>query len=271
MLPYRSEERRLGGNELIGRHGLRGVLTEVYERLFRRFGAQGWWPADDDFEMVVGAILTQSTAWANVEKAIANLRAGDLLSADGIASSTEAELSEAVRPSGYFRQKALKLDALVAHLLRHHGGELDSLFHVKLPALREELLGIWGIGPETADSIVLYGARQPVFVVDAYTRRIFSRLGLVDPNSSYDQLQRLFMDHLEPSVPVFQEYHALIVALGKEICRPRPRCQDCPLLEICPTGRQNGRGPGASRREPARETLPDTIRPSDPHAHSPIG
>jgi endonuclease-3 related protein len=173
----------------------------------------------------------------NVEKAIANLKAGGLLSPEAMEAVPVETLAERIRSSGYFHVKARKLKAFCHHLYRRHGGDLASLFHVKLPELRQELLSIWGVGPETADSIVLYGARQPIFVVDAYTRRIFSRLGLASPVVSYDQLQALFMDNLAPSVPVFQEYHALIVALGKDVCRPRPTCGRCPLRDLCPTGR----------------------------------
>ncbi len=210
-------------------------MLGIYRRLLDRFGPQGWWPADGDFEMVVGAILTQSTAWVNVEKAIANLRQGGLLSAEAISHVSEARLAEAITPSGYFRQKSRKLKAFVGYLEEEHGGDLDAMFHVKRPELREALLGVWGIGPETADSIILYGARQPTFVVDAYTRRIFGRLGLAPVDASYDALQRLFMDHLSPSVPFFQEFHALLVAHGKDICRPNPLCSRCPLWDICPS------------------------------------
>ncbi len=208
-------------------------LLPVFQRLLEAFGPQGWWPAEDDFEMVVGAIPTQSTAWVNVEKAIANLRAAGMLDPGALGRADVQAVAEAIRPSGYFNVKARKLKSFCDHLLRDHGGRLESLFHVKLPRLRQELLGIWGVGAETADSIVLYGARQPVFVVDAYTRRVFGRLGLSSPDAGYDELQRLFMDSLPPSVELFQEYHALIVALGKEICRPRPFCDRCPLRDRC--------------------------------------
>jgi endonuclease III related protein len=211
------------------------AVRRIYDTLFGWFGPQGWWPAEDDFEMVVGAILTQSTAWANVVKAIDELRAAGALDVAAMAEASEERLALLVRGSGYFRQKARKLKAFVGYLGEHHDGSLRGLFHVKLPDIRGELLGIWGIGPETADSIILYGARQPIFVVDAYTRRIFSRLGLTPPDASYEQLQGLFRDHLVPSVPLFQEYHALLVALGKNVCRPRPLCGSCPLRDICPT------------------------------------
>jgi endonuclease-3 related protein len=209
---------------------------QIYAKLLDAFGPQGWWPAEDDFEMVVGAILTQSTAWVNVEKAIWNLKRAGLLNPAALQRAGVETVAETIRPSGYFNVKARKLKAFCRHLELHHAGRLDSLFHVKLPHLREELLGIWGVGPETADSIVLYGARQPLFVVDAYTRRIFGRLGLTRPDAGYDELQRLFMEGLSPSAGLFQEYHALIVALGKDICRPTPVCDRCPLRDLCRYG-----------------------------------
>ncbi len=210
-------------------------LLQIYRRLLEAFGPQGWWPAEDDFEMVVGAILTQSTAWVNVEKAMAGLKAAGMLSPEVLEGATEGEVAARIRASGYFNVKARKLKAFCGHLGQHHRGDLTSLFHVKLPGLREELLSIWGVGQETADSIVLYGARQPIFVVDAYTRRIFARLGLTPPDASYERLQGLFMENLVPSVPLFQEYHALIVALGKGHCRPTPLCPNCPLRDLCPS------------------------------------
>lgn len=209
-------------------------LLEIYKRLLDTFGQQGWWPAESDFEMCVGAILTQSTAWVNVEKAIANMKREGALDPTVIERTPEEELSEIIRPSGYFNAKARKLKEFCRYLNHYHGGSLVSLFHVKLPELREELLSIWGIGPETADSMILYGARQPVFVVDSYTRRICARLGLTPPQAGYSQLQRFFMDRLPPDVPLYQEYHALIVALGKDICRPTPACSRCPLDDLCP-------------------------------------
>ena len=222
-------------------------LLELYRRLLGAFGPQGWWPAEGDFEMVVGAILTQSTAWVNVEKAIASLKGAGLMSPERIEEVPLDELARLLVPSGYFNAKARKLKAFSRFLREQHGGSLASLFHVKLPELREQLLSVLGIGPETADSIVLYGAHQPVFVVDAYTRRIFSRLGLCPPDAGYHQLQRLFADHLEPDVSLFQEYHALIVVHGKSICRPTPLCSRCPLLDLCPYGlaRTSSRSSGA--------------------------
>lgn len=218
------------------------LLMEVYRLLMETHGPQGWWPAEGDFEMVVGAILTQSAAWTNVERAIARLRSAGALDPAIMEELPEGDLADLVRPSGYFNVKGRKLRAFCRHLRERHGGRLESLFHVKLPDLRPELLSIWGIGEETADSIILYGARQPIFVVDAYTRRLFARLGLARPDASYGELQRLFMDALQPSVPLFQEYHALIVAHGKNPCRKAPACASCSLRPLCPMGR-SGSGP----------------------------
>jgi len=216
--------------------GTAARLEEIYGRLLAAFGPQGWWPAEGDFEMCVGAILTQSTAWVNTARAIANLRAAGLLDPLEMDTMPVEDLAMLVRPSGYFNMKARKLKAFCRRLGERYGGDLPSLFHVKLPCLREELLSVWGIGPETADSIALYGARQPIFVVDAYTRRIFGRLGLTLPDADYDHLQRFFMANLPHDVPLFQEYHALIVALGKDLCRPAPRCRRCPLRDLCAEG-----------------------------------
>jgi endonuclease-3 related protein len=213
--------------------GQRERLMDIYQRLFDAFGPQGWWPAESDFEMCVGAILTQSTAWVNVEKAIGNLKRNGMLDPVLIGNTPSERLADIIRPSGYYNTKARKLKAFCRHLIEHHGGNLASLFHVKLPGLRGELLSIWGVGPETADSIILYGAEQPIFVVDSYTRRIFGRLGLTPPQADYSSLQRYFLERLPSDVYLFQEYHALIVALGKDVCRPTPVCSRCPLGDLC--------------------------------------
>jgi endonuclease-3 related protein len=212
-------------------------LQEVYARLYARFGAQHWWPGDGAFEVIVGAILTQNTAWTNVEKALANLKRARLLAPARLHRAPAARLARLIRPSGYFHLKARKLKAFTRFLFAQHRGSLAQLFRLDTARLRDELLAIYGIGPETADSIILYAARQPIFVIDAYTRRIMARLGLARDDASYDELQRLFMQHLPHDQSVFNEYHALLVALGKNDCTKRaPRCGECPLLEICPTG-----------------------------------
>lgn len=212
-------------------------LVDVYGLLLAHFGSQHWWPADSDFEIIVGAILTQNTAWTNVEKAMANLKRARLLTPTALKRVPVARLARLIRPSGYFNLKAKKLKACVRFLFDQHRGKLSHLFKLDTPTLREELLAVYGIGPETADSIILYAARQPVFVVDAYTRRIFARLGLARDDATYDEMQIMFMTHLPRDARMFNEYHALIVMLGKTICIKRaPRCVQCPLIEICSTG-----------------------------------
>jgi endonuclease-3 related protein len=214
---------------------------EIYGLLHARFGPQHWWPQSNGaFEIVVGAILTQNTAWANVEKAIANLKRARLLTPDALHRVPTARLARLIRPSGYFNLKAKKLKAFAQFLFAKHGGRLSHLFRLDTARLREELLAVYGIGPETADSIILYAARQPIFVVDAYTRRIFARLGLARDDATYAELQRLFMENLGRDEQLFNEYHALFVALGKNICKKRaPCCAECPLLRICRTGQAN--------------------------------
>lgn len=217
-------------------------LRDIYARLFARFGPQHWWPqSDGDFEVIAGAILTQNTSWTNVEKAMANLKRARLLTPDALNRVTEKRLASSIRPSGYFNLKAKKLKAFARFLFDKHHGKLSHLFKLETAPLREELLAVYGIGPETADSILLYAAHQPVFVVDAYTRRIFARLGLARDDVTYDEMQELFMRHLSHDEPMFNEYHALIVALGKDICRKtKPRCGECPLVGVCKTGKRNG-------------------------------
>jgi endonuclease-3 related protein len=211
---------------------IKDSLDSIYRRLFDAYGPQRWWPGDGPFEMMTGAILTQSTAWQNVKQAIDNLKRAGALSAQAIRKLPPVELAALIRPSGYFNAKAVKLRAL-AGWLEGYGDNLDLAFNKETGRLRRELLGIHGVGPETADSILLYAADRPIFVIDAYTKRIMSRLGLASEKASYDELQALFMDNLKPDAPLFNEYHALIVALGKEVCRKKPRCAACCLGEVC--------------------------------------
>ena len=215
------------------------TLADVYHRLHEVYGPQRWWPADSVFEMIVGAILTQSAAWSNVEKAIANLKAAGALSAAALRDMPQEALAKLVYPSGYYNAKAAKLKAFVHHLARYDD-DLTRLFDQDVARLREELLEIHGVGEETADSIILYPAKKPIFVVDAYTRRILERLGVEPAHRTYAGYQALFHAHLPSDVEMFNEYHALLVRLGKDICRKPPRCGECPLLEICPAG-QGGR------------------------------
>jgi len=216
----------------------REALLDVYHSLYAAYGPQGWWPGGSPFEVVVGAILTQAAAWTNVEKAIANLKAAGVLSPGGILETPVDDLARLVYPAGYHNAKARKLKAFVEMLFERHGGELDRLFALPLAELRRELLATHGVGPETADAIALYAAKQPCFVVDAYTRRVFGRLGLAPARDDYGSWQRLFEDALPPDVALFNEYHALIDRHAKTLCRKQPLCAQCFLRAICLTGRR---------------------------------
>ena len=207
-------------------------LREVYRILYKHHGPQRWWPADGPFEVAVGAVLTQNTAWTNVERAIANLRDANCLSPEAIVALPERRLAELLRPSGYFNVKGRRLRALCEWWLTRGG--LTALAAVRTPALREALLGVRGVGRETADDILLYAFGRPVFVVDAYTRRLFGRLDLIDPQADYDEIRVLLEGHLGRRLTLFNEYHALVVRHGKDVCRVRPRCAACPLAAICP-------------------------------------
>ena len=212
-------------------------LGELYRHLFARYGPQHWWPADSPFEVIIGAILTQSAAWGNVEKAILNLKSAGALSPESLRVLPPERLGELIYPSGYYNAKALKIKAFVEYLGKAHRDSLDDLFSLDIPHLRGELLAIHGIGPETADSIILYAARKPVFVIDAYTRRILGRLGHNPPGGSYSDFQELFMQNLPAEEKLFNEYHALLVRHGKEVCKKSPLCDHCCLRDICPTTR----------------------------------
>ncbi len=205
------------------------TLQAIHDHLLAAYGPQGWWPADSVFEMMVGAILTQNTSWTNVEAAIANMKAAGLLDARAIAACNEDQLATAIRPSGYYNQKARKLK-IFADFYLSHGGE-PGLRALTSP--RQMLLALHGIGPETADSMLLYALERPVFVIDAYTRRIFGRLGLTLPEASYHALQDYFHSSLPSSLELFKEYHALIVMHAKRHCRIRPVCVGCPLQDGC--------------------------------------
>ncbi|MDD5038327.1 MAG: endonuclease [Dehalococcoidales bacterium] len=209
------------------------VLQDVYFRLLERYGPQYWWPADEPFEVMVGAILTQSAAWINVEKAITNLKAAKALSPHVLRTLRPSDIAALVHPCGYYNVKALKLKSLACWLGEYCGDNLDKLFASSIGKLRQQLLSVYGIGEETADSIILYAANKPIFVIDAYTRRIISRLGLTPDGNSYAAYQALFMENLPADVRLFNEYHALLVCLGKRVCRGRPLCQQCCLKNIC--------------------------------------
>lgn len=206
------------------------LLMEVYDAMFDAVGPRGWWPGRTRFEVIVGAILTQNTAWGNVERAIRNLRRERALNPKAMLEMSEERLAELVVPAGYFRVKARRLKNFIRFLDSNYGCSLNHLFRLPAAALREELLGVNGVGPETADSIVLYAAGRPVFVIDAYTRRVFSRHGWCAPDAAYDELQALFADRLPADAQLFNEYHALLVYVGNNYCRPRaPLCSECPL------------------------------------------
>jgi endonuclease-3 related protein len=205
------------------------LLKELYQQLYEACGPQGWWPGDTPFEVAVGAILTQNTNWSNVARAIAALKGQDLLTPQALHDLPETELARLIRPAGYYNVKARRLKNFLDFLGNHFENSMARLAAADPASLRPALLSVKGIGPETADSILLYALAQPTFVVDAYTFRILSRHGLIPEACSYEELRQLFMEHLPARVDLYQEYHALLVRLGKEWCRPQPRCATCPV------------------------------------------
>ena len=205
------------------------LLQELYQRLWETWGPQGWWPGDTPFEVAVGAILTQNTNWGNVARAITALKEQDLLEPQALQDLPETELARLIRPAGYYNVKARRLRNFLDFLANHYENSMAHLAADDLASLRPALLRVKGIGPETADSILLYALDKPTFVVDAYTFRILSRHGLIGEACPYEELRQLFMEHLPAQVPLYQEYHALLVRLGKEWCRPQPRCATCPV------------------------------------------
>lgn len=210
----------------------REILVEVYRRLLSAYGPQGWWPGESCFEVMVGAILTQATAWRNVERAVQRLKVARALSPEEMARLSEEEIAELIRPAGFFRQKTRRLRALLRLIGRH--GRVEGLLSLPAEELRRELLALPGVGPETADSILLYAAGYPVFVVDAYTKRILSRLGLLPgQKAGYEEVQELFQKNLPRDPKLYGEYHALLVRHAKDHCRARPRCPGCPLAPVC--------------------------------------
>lgn len=197
----------------------------IYDKLFEAFGPQSWWPYTDEknkeLEVAIGAILTQNTNWQNVEKAISNLRIQKLLSSKKLEKINVKRLAALIKPSGYYNQKAKKIKAFIKFL--ESGKKLN----------RDNLLSVWGVGPETADSILLYAYNQPIFVIDAYTKRIINRLGFKE--KTYDELQKLFMQNLPKDAQLYNEFHALLVKLGKDFCKTKPQCQNCPITSMCKT------------------------------------
>ncbi len=210
------------------------VLMEIYHTLLEHFGPRGWWPADSRLEVIIGAVLTQAVAWKNVTRAIDNLKRANLMDINIIIDIDEEDLAQYIKPALYHRQKAKKLKALMTFIATEYNSDLDLMFAEPLPVLREELLGIWGIGPETADSILLYAGDKTVFVVDTYTKRIFYRLGMVDENISYQEMQEYLQKNIPSDFYIYNEYHALLVGLGANYCKKsRPCCSECPLLKLC--------------------------------------
>lgn len=208
-------------------------IKSVYDILYRHYGTQSWWPAETPFEVIVGAILTQNTAWVNVERAITNLKgAGAMASPRALRKLGTRGIARLIRPAGYYNVKAKRLMSLLDHLEKRYGSDLRRVSRIDTASLRQDLLEVNGVGPETCDSILLYAFGKAVFVVDAYTRRIFARHGLVSEDAGYDEIQRIFTDGLPGGVEVYNEYHALIVRLAKDFCRKSPKCEGCPMSGV---------------------------------------
>lgn len=212
-------------------------LLKIYDRLFEHFGPQSWWPGETQLEICVGAILTQNTAWANVEKAISNLKKENCLEFSRLKKIKIEKLASLIKPSGYFNVKAGRLKSFIDYFANQHDGNFSHLFKGNLKDIRDSLLSVKGIGPETADSMLLYAGGFPIFVVDAYTKRIFYRIELIGKNATYEEMQSFFMNNLPRKTNLYNEYHALIVMLGKYYCKPKPVCDPCPLKKCL--GRKN--------------------------------
>ena len=205
------------------------LVQQFYDALYRQFGPQDWWPGDGPVEIMIGAVLTQNTSWRNVERAIANLSSAGLIDMTALCEVDIDRLAALIRPAGYFNIKARRLKNLTEYVCDNYDGDVQMMFELSGESLREELLSISGIGKETADSIALYAAGKPTFVVDAYTARILRRHFLIDESADYEEIKELFESSLDDDVQLFNEYHALLVRCGKEHCRPKPRCDGCPL------------------------------------------
>jgi len=210
-------------------------LLKAYERLLAAFGPQHWWPGESPFEIMVGAVLVQNTAWRNVERAIENLRDAGLMEPRAMVAISTDELAELIRPAGYYQVKARRLRNLLQFLLEEYDGSLEAMFDTDLATLRERLLAIHGIGPETADAILLYAGGLPTFVVDTYTHRVLARHGWVGYEADYHEIKDFFESALPADAKLYNEYHALMVRAGKEYCRKTaPKCDTCPLAELLP-------------------------------------
>lgn len=205
------------------------LFERIYLRLFDFFGPQRWWPGDTIEEIIIGAVLTQNTNWSNVERAISNLKRENALSLKKILSLSPNRLSDLIRPSGYYNIKEKRLRAVADFFVQRCGCSFDLLNDIPLDVIRSDLLSVYGVGPETADSILLYALNRPVFVVDAYTRRIGTRHGLFTEHDNYESIRRIFESSIKVDIPLFNEFHALIVRLGKFYCKPLPLCELCPL------------------------------------------
>jgi len=204
-------------------------LMTLYERMLRHFGPQHWWPGESPLEIMIGAVLTQNTNWSNVERAVKNLRRENLINIEKLVKIDQSALAELIRPAGYFNIKAKRLRSLIDFVWREYEGDLDRFFNLPIDQLRENLLSVNGVGRETADDIVLYAAGKPTFVVDAYTYRIMVRHRLIAEDDDYEAIKEMFETHLPTDVALFNEYHALLVATGKNFCRKLARCEGCPL------------------------------------------
>jgi endonuclease-3 related protein len=212
----------------------RGTLQDYYRALLRRFGPQRWWPGDSPFEVMVGAVLTQNTSWTNTARAIARLKDEGLLDPHRLHALPAANLARLIRPAGYFRLKARRLKNLVAWLVERYDGDVAALDGRPTDELRRELLDVNGVGPETADSILLYALGRPVFVIDQYTYRVLSRHAWVPEETTYEAMKELFESRLSPDAARWNEYHALLVRVGHAFCRPQPKCEECPLKKYLP-------------------------------------
>ena len=211
---------------------MKNLLMKIYSKLYQAYGPRHWWPGETPFEVMAGAILTQNTSWRNVEKAIQKLKGEGVLNPQRIHHLKKSQLAPLIKSSGYYRIKTHRLKSFVDFFFEEYDGKVKKMGREKLGALREKLLRVKGIGPETADSILLYGLRKPIFVVDAYTKRILLRHGLIPEKVSYEEVQKLFMDHLPSDEKLFNEYHALLVHLGKTVCKKMPRCDKCPIKGV---------------------------------------
>jgi len=205
------------------------ILLNIYDALYQSFGPQHWWPGETPFEVAVGAILTQNTNWGNVEKAIGNLKQQKVLRAKHLYDMPHERLAALIRPAGYFNVKTKRLKEFLSFLLNHYRGSMARMKDEDVHSIRHSLLSIKGIGPETADSIILYALEKPIFVIDAYTKRVLVRHKLAPEQATYHELQKLFHHNLPTDVQLFNEYHALFVMVGKHYCKPKPRCRECPL------------------------------------------